>query len=542
MEAYRLPLGTQSFETLRSDGERYVDKTHYVERLLLFGRFIFLSRPRRFGKSLFLSTLKAYFEGKKGLFKGLYIENAEEEMARRQGRAAWEEHPVFYINLNDSNYQEPQSLEILLNDLLVQWEEIYESRPSEKDLYARFRGLVRRAYEKTNRRVVILVDEYDKPLFDTMHTPELHERFREILHGFYSVIKGSDAYIRFAFLTGITKFSKVSIFSGLNNLKDISSHRDYAAICGFTEVELREQLMPEIEILAKANGFSLEEAMAALKKHYDGYCFSPKGELVYNPFSVLNALADHELGNYWFESATPTFLMKYILQARYFVPDLEKGIEIGISALQDFRVNDRDPIPLLFQSGYLTIKKLFPDGRRYLLDYPNEEVRNGFLENLLACYTDLPFSQATSSVGKLYDALNAGNLASVMKQIEELLAGIPYGNLPRNKKGQNLREQYYQTVFYLIFRLFVQYTHVEVVCATGRVDMVVEMPQHIYLFEFKVTSAGTPDDAIAQIKAQGYATLFAADPRTVHLVGVSFNERKRNIEAWREEVLNPNER
>ena len=536
-EFRRLPIGSQSFESLRSNGELYVDKTHYIERLFLFGRFIFLSRPRRFGKSLFLSTLKAYFEGQKELFKGLYIEQAEEEMARRQGRPAWEEHPVFHINLNDSNYQEPSSLEILLNDLLVQWEEVYESRPSEKDFYSRFRGLVRRAHEKSGKKAVILIDEYDKPLFDTMHTPELHERFREILHGFYSVLKGSDAHIQFAFLTGVTRFSKVSIFSGLNNLDDISMVSDFSAICGFTETELEANFAPELTLLAEKLNVSYEETLARLKEKYDGYRFIEDGESVYNPFSLLKALRDRRLGDYWFATATPTFLVKYILRVRYFVPNLENGVEIGISALQDFRVNDEDPMPLLFQSGYLTIKKLLPDGRRYLLAYPNEEVRNGFLENLLAGFATLPFSLTGSLVGKIYDDLKIANLAGVMTQIEGLLAGIPYGNLPRNKKGQNLREQYYQTVFYLIFRLLVEYTHAEVVCATGRVDMVVEMPQHIYLFEFKVTSAGTPDDAIAQIKAQGYASQFVADPRTVHLVGVSFNERKRNIEAWKEEVI-----
>ena len=538
MEEFRkLPIGSQSFESLRSNGELYVDKTHYIEQLSQFGRFIFLSRPRRFGKSLFLSTLKAYFEGQKALFKGLYIEKAEEEMARRQGRPAWEEYPIFHINLNDSNYQEPRSLWILLNDLLTKWEDVYGSYPSEEDFYARFRGLLARAHEKSGKRAVILIDEYDKPLFDTMHIPELHETFREILQGFYSVLKGSDAHIRFAFLTGITRFSKVSIFSGLNNLDDISMVSDFSAICGFTEAELEANFAPELTLLTEKLNVSYEETLARLKRKYDGYRFIEDGESVYNPFSLLKALRDKRLGDYWFATATPTFLVKYLLRVRYFVPDLENGVEIGISALQDFRVNDEDPMPLLFQSGYLTIKKLLPDGRRYLLAYPNEEVRNGFWENLLPAYIARSFSQSSISVGKLYDDLKAGNLAGVMTQIEGLLAGIPYGNLPRNKKGQNLREQYYQTVFYLIFRLFVQYTHVEVVCATGRVDMVVEMPQHIYLFEFKVTSAGTPDDAIAQIKAQGYATPFAADPRTVHLVGVSFNERKRNIEAWREEVL-----
>ncbi len=536
-EIQGLPIGTQSFEALRDYRNFYVDKTHYIERLLQLGRFIFLSRPRRFGKSLFLSTLKAYFEGKKELFKGLYIENAEEEMARRQGRAAWEEYPVLYFDFSDKNYTRSTALAEILQRNFDFLEDEYQLHLQYTQPEDRLSEMIRTLYKRTGRKVVILIDEYDKPLLETLEDDTLYEANRAALKAFYTVLKSNDAYIRFAFLTGVTKFSKVTIFSGLNNLNDISLIPEFSAICGFTEEELKRDFTPALTRLSESLNISYSETLAALKKHYDGYCFAHNGEHVYNPFSLLKSLSDKCLGDYWFATATPTFLVKYLLRVRYFVPDLENGVEIGISALQDFRVNDEDPMPLLFQSGYLTIKKLLPDGRRYLLAYPNEEVRNGLLENLLAGYAALPFSRTGSSVGKIYDALNVGDLARVMKQIEGLLAGIPYGNLPRNKKGQNLREQYYQTVFYLIFRLLVEYTYAEVVCATGRVDMVVEMPQHIYIFEFKVTSAGTPDDAIAQIKAQGYATPFAADPRTVHLVGVSFNERKRNIEAWREEVL-----
>lgn len=536
-EFRRLPIGSQSFESLRSNGELYVDKTHYIERLFLFGRFIFLSRPRRFGKSLFLSTLKAYFEGQKALFKGLYIEKAEEDMARRQGRTAWEEHPVLYFDFNDKDYSRPTALAEILQRNFDFLEDEYQLHLQYTQPEDRLSEMIRTLYKRTGHKVVFLVDEYDKPLLETLENESLHEANRTQLRAFYTVLKSSDAYVRFSFLTGVTRFSKVSIFSGLNNLDDISMVSDFSAICGFTEAELEANFAPELTLLAEKLNVSYEETLARLKEKYDGYRFIEDGESVYNPFSLLKALRDRRLGDYWFATATPTFLVKYILRVRYFVPNLENGVEIGISALQDFRVNDEDPMPLLFQSGYLTIKKLLPDGRRYLLAYPNEEVRNGFLENLLAGFATLPFSLTGSLVGKIYDDLKIANLAGVMTQVEGLLAGIPYGNLPRNKKGQNLREQYYQTVFYLIFRLLVEYTHAEVVCATGRVDMVVEMPQHIYLFEFKVTSAGTPDDAIAQIKAQGYATQFVADPRPVHLIGVSFNERKRNIEAWREEVL-----
>ena len=536
-EFRRLPIGSQSFESLRSNGELYVDKTHYIERLFLFGRFIFLSRPRRFGKSLFLSTLKAYFEGQKALFKGLYIEKAEDEMARRQGRTAWEVHPVLYFDFNDKDYSRPTALAEILQRNFDFLEDEYQLHLQYTQPEDRLSEMIRTLYKRTGHKVVFLVDEYDKPLLETLENESLHEANRTQLRAFYTVLKSSDAYVRFSFLTGVTRFSKVSIFSGLNNLDDISMVSDFSAICGFTEAELEANFAPELTLLAEKLNVSYEETLARLKEKYDGYRFIEDGESVYNPFSLLKALRDRRLGDYWFATATPTFLVKYILRVRYFVPNLENGVEIGISALQDFRVNDEDPMPLLFQSGYLTIKKLLPDGRRYLLAYPNEEVRNGFLENLLAGFATLPFSLTGSLVGKIYDDLKIANLAGVMTQIEGLLAGIPYGNLPRNKKGQNLREQYYQTVFYLIFRLLVEYTHAEVVCATGRVDMVVEMPQHIYLFEFKVTSAGTPDDAIAQIKAQGYATQFVADPRPVHLIGVSFNERKRNIEAWKEEVL-----
>lgn len=316
MENKSLPIGVQSFENVRNNNFLYIDKTKYIAKLLS-GRVYFLSRPRRFGKSLFLSTLAAYFEGKKELFKGLYIEKAEEALAKREKREAWQEHPVLYLDLNGSNYKEPDSLRITINNHLTIWEEIYGTAASEQDYTTRFLGIIRRAYEKTGQQVAVLVDEYDKPLFDTLDNLELNTRNRDILKGFYSVIKSSDTYLRFAFLTGITKFSKVSVFSGLNNLEDISMREDYSAICGITEAELLANFTPYIEALATKQHLSVEGALMKLKKQYDGYLFAYEGENVYNPFSLLNAFKAKAFGKYWFATGTPTFLVNYLKKARY---------------------------------------------------------------------------------------------------------------------------------------------------------------------------------------------------------------------------------
>jgi len=532
-----LPIGNQTFEDIRQKEQLYVDKTSYIYTLAYAGfKHTFLSRPHRFGKSLFLSTLRAYFEGRKELFEGLYIAEHEEEIARLQKREPWEASPVLYLELNAEDYSTPEALENCLDTHLSAWEALYGC--DGVTLSGRFRSVVQRACEKMGKQVVILIDEYDKPLLETVEDEALNEVNRSILRAFYEVLKNCDRYIRFSFLTGVTKFSKTTLFSGVNNLIDITLLDDYDAICGFTEEELSAYLSPQIEKLAKAENSTVEETRARLKKEYDGYCFSRRGERIYNPFSLLKVLANSEYDYYWFENATPSYLVNYLQRTEVFFPSLEDEIKLDASMVQDFRYNDNDSvIPLLFQSGYLTIKRYLAREGMFQLGYPNEEVRFSFLQELLPLYAKIKRDQIRSLVFELYDHLNSGNLAGIMAQVETFLAGIIYGNIPRGEEGRPLREQYYQSVLYAIFRLLGIYASSEVVCATGRIDMIVSTHKHVYLFEFKVTAQGTAQDAIEQIKARGYLKKIRKTKRPIHLVGVSFDEKTRNIGEWKEEVV-----
>ena len=540
----RMPLGTQDFELLRSNGDLYVDKTQYIEKLFALGRVFFLSRPHRFGKSLFLSTLKAYFEGKKELFDGLYIAKVEAELARQQKREPWEARPVLYFDLNAKVYDDKEALRTRLSQQLLKHEQLYSVTQRSNDPDDRLVDLVTTLYQKTGKRVVILVDEYDKPLLETIENEELNQANRATLRAFYEVIKQCDGAIHFALLTGITKFSKTTLFSSVNNLKDITLQDHFAAICGFTEQELTDNFAPEIEALATAQKSSVEKTLETLKKKYDGYCFASSGEHVYNPFSLLNVLANSSYGYYWFETATPTYLVNYIKRKQEFIPEFDKDLSIGVNAVQDFRYNDDDAIvPLLFQSGYLTIKKYLTSANLLRLGYPNEEVRFGFLEELIPHYSSrLTRTNIEPTIWNLYEWLNSGNLVDTMKLVEEVLAGILYGNIPNNETGRPLREQYYQSVLYAVFRLLGLHAQSEVVCASGRIDMIVSTRKHIYLFEFKVTTEGSAEDAIAQIKERGYLKKIRATKRPIHLVGVSFDEKSRNVKEWREEVVEKSDR
>ena len=532
-----LPIGNQTFEDIRQKEQLYVDKTSYIYTLAYAGfKHTFLSRPHRFGKSLFLSTLRAYFEGRKELFEGLYIAEHEEEIARLQKREPWEASPVLYLELNAEDYSTPEALENCLDTHLSAWEALYGCNGV--TLSGRFRSVVQRAYEKMGKQVVILIDEYDKPLLETVEDEALNEANRSLLKAFYEVLKNCDRYIRFSFLTGITKFSKTTLFSGVNNLKDITLHNNYDAICGFTEEELTTYFSSEIEKLAEAENATVEETRATLKKEYDGYCFSRNGVKVYNPFSLLNVLADSAYDYYWFENATPSYLVHYLRRTQIFMPDLEDELLLDAGSLQDFRYNDEDSvIPLLFQSGYLTIKEYLAEEQIYQLGYPNEEVRFGFLQELLPLYVNIRRDDIRATVLKLYRALRSGDIAEAMAQISEILAGIIYGNTPSSEKGRPLREQYYQSVLYAVFRLLGIHAQAEVVCATGRIDMLVLTREHVYIFEFKVNTQGSAQDAIDQIKDREYFRAVRAEGRPVHLVGVSFDEKTRNIGEWKEEVL-----
>ena len=525
----KLPIGVQNFEVLQNGNFIYVDKTEFIWKLVTESRVHFLSRPRRFGKSLFLSTLKAYFLGQKELFKGLAIEKLEEAQAGT--RDIWQEYPVLYLDFNAAQYRSVRDLEIIINDHLCQWEKIYGMEPSEEDFSRRFAGLIRRACEQTGKQVVVLVDEYDKPLLETMYDdPGLNETYRKILKGFYGVIKSSDEYLRFAFLTGVTKFSKVSIFSDLNNLRDISLEEDYAGICGITETELKTCFQPEIQVLGDRQGLSYDKTLARLKQRYDGYLFHPDKEGVYNPFSLLNAFVKRELGSYWFSSGTPTFLVDYLKTAYYHIPDLDGNVQLNEAGLETYRADSINPLPILFQSGYLTIKDYDREYQLYRLGFPNDEVRYGFLYNLLPAYTAITSDKTGVSVMEFTKAVKQGDVDGFMEKLKGIISGIPYDSV--TEKNLVLREQNYQAAVYLVFALMNEFVRTEVHCATGRIDCTVETPDKIYLFEFKLTSNGSAEDALKQIKDKMYADRYAGSGKMVIAIGASFDEEKRTIKEW----------
>ena len=367
----KYPIGIQNFEDLRRNGYKYVDKTNFVYKLADEGKYYFLSRPRRFGKSLFLSTLEAYFQGKKELFEGLAIYNLETE---------WKKYPIFHIDLNTANFREKDSLYNVLNDYLTGWEDKYGTRDSEVTLPLRFKGVIARAAEKEGRGVVILIDEYDKPILQTLQTPELQAEHRAQLKAFYSVLKTQDRYIKFAFITGVTTFGKISVFNDLN-LMDISMDYRYVNICGTTEEELKSYFKEGISELASANGDSESETIDKLRMRYGGYHFEKNSEGIYNPFSVLNTLAKHRYKNYWFETGTPTFLIELLKEHGYRLPDLSKE-QVSANVMSSMDSSFPNPIPVIYQSGYLTIKGYDERFKKYQLGFPNKEVEEGFL-NLL---------------------------------------------------------------------------------------------------------------------------------------------------------------
>ena len=526
----QLPIDAQTFEYIRKVGAVYVDKTQYIEKLLSLGRFFFLSRPHRFGKSLFTSTLKAYFEGKKELFDGLYLEHAEPQLAEQMQREAWVSSPVLYFQLNGVDYSYDEALSETLvaqmRTLEAQWGIVGEEDSSPA---IRFTYLIQTLFQKTEQLVVVLIDEYDKPLLETFDAPERNERFRTQLKSFYEVLKKSDAYIRFAFLTGITKFSKLTLFSALNNLKDITLLDSYAAICGFTQEELTGLFMPEIEALATKYQKSIEETLVLLKKKYDGYRFAGGGEQVYNPYSLLNVLADSLFRYYWFETATPAFLVKYLQQINYYVPEIKDGVEIDGGALQDFRIGGENPLPLLFQSGYLTLQDYYFEENTYTLRFPNEEVKYGFLRTLLMGYYPTVLD-AVVDVRRFRDEILRGDVDAFMQRLSAIISGIPYGDFSRAPEPYYERDG--QVAVFLVFLLMGQFIQTEVHNHVGRADAVVHTPEFVYVFEFKLDGSGTPEEALQQIEEKGYALPYQNGDKQVVCVGVAFSKEKKTIASW----------
>ena len=508
------PIGIQTFENFRREGYVYVDKTALIYRLVTTGKPYFLSRPRRFGKSLLLSTLESYFEGRRELFEGLAIADLEE---------AWQEYPVLHLDLNAEKYDAPEQLGGILNRHLNQWEDRWGREEREESFSDRFSGIIRRACEQTGQPVVVLVDEYDKPLLQAITRPKLFEDYRQTLKAFYGVLKSADAYLRFVFLTGVTKFSQVSVFSDLNQLNDISLDYSYATLCGITREELKSTFEPEIEVFGHKNHQTPEEVVTAMERNYDGYHFHPDGAGVFNPFSVLNAFSKLELGSYWFQTGTPTFLVELLQKSEYDLRTLLNGIEAPASSFAEYRMDANNPVPLIYQSGYLTIKDYDRRFNNYLLDFPNDEVRYGFINFLVPFYTQMKNNDQGYYIGKFIDELEKGDYESFLTRLEAFFADIPY-------ELNDQTERHYQVIFYLVFKLMGQFTEAEVRSTRGRAGAMVKTPKNVYVFEFKLN--GTAEEAMKQIDEKGYLIPYQKDHREIIKIGVEFSAETRNINRW----------
>jgi hypothetical protein len=520
MAPRKMPIGIQDFEDLRTSGYVYVDKTAYVYRLVNEGKPYFLGRPRRFGKSLFLSTLKAYFQGRKDLFEGLAIAELETE---------WTEYPVFHIDLNAASYTDLASLRSGLNANLNPLEEKWGRDEREDLVSTRFLGLIRRACEKSGKKVAVLVDEYDRPLLQAMEAERDQEAIRQELKGFYGVLKTADPWLRFVFLTGITKFSQVSVFSDLNQLRDISMEEEYAGICGISTVELTANFEPELWALAKKNGLSYEQTLAEMQKRYNGYHFAKESEGVFNPFSVINTFAKRDFAYYWFQTGTPTYLIKQLQKTGFDLREFAKGITIPAQSVNDYRMNGGSPVPILYQSGYLTIQGYNRQFDRCTLGFPNEEVEYGFLNSLLPYY--LPRSPDSQGffVGNFVEDLQNGDVDGFMIRLKAFFSSIPY-------ELNDKTERHYQTLFYLVFRLMGQYAEAEQRSSQGRADAVVRTADAVYVFEFKLAHEGAEDPveaALRQIGEKGYLIPWTASDKKLVKVGAVFDPATRTLGAWK---------
>lgn len=513
----KYPIGVQTFEKLRNEGYVYVDKTALVYKMAQEGSCYFLSRPRRFGKSLLLSTLKAYFEGKRDLFQGLAIAELEAE---------WNAYPVLHLDLNAKSFSNIQNLYDLLNDQLTIYEQKYGCVPVDKSPEGRFRQLIRSARAKTGKDVVVLIDEYDKPILQAVGNESLQDEFRNALKAFYGVLKSADAELRFTLLTGVTKFGKVSVFSDLNNLNDISTDTRYAELCGISEHELHENFDDEIAELAAANAQTKEQAYAELRTRYDGYHFSASSQGIYNPFSVLSTLEKKCYDNYWFATGTPIYLVELLKKSNFHLPDLG-NIESDIDSLNSIHSADLDPIPVLFQSGYLTIKGYDKEFELYHLDFPNEEVKHGFIKFLLPYYTYCQTSQHKTIIRELVKSLSTGDAERFMQQMQSVLADTPYDIV------KDL-ENHYQNVMYIVTKLLGFYVQAEYRTSRGRIDLLIKTDQYIYVIELK--HEGSAEEALSQINAKDYILPFTQDSRQLIKIGANISRETRNLDRWVVEV------
>lgn len=507
------PIGIQNFEKIRNDGYLYIDKTALMYQMVKTGSYYFLSRPRRFRKSLLISTLEAYFQGKKELFTGLAVERLEKD---------WIKYPILHLDLNIEKYDTPESLDNILEKSLTAWEKLYGAEPSERSFSLRFAGIIERACKQAGQRVVILVDEYDKPMLQAIGNEKLQKQFRDTLKPFYGALKTMDGYIKFAFLTGVTKFGKVSVFSDLNNLDDISMRKDYVEICGVSDQELHENLDIELHEFAETQGLSYDKLCTKLKEYYDGYHFTHNSIGIYNPFSLLNAFKYKEFGSYWFETGTPTYLVKLLKKHHY---DLERMAheETDAQVLNSIDSESTNPIPVIYQSGYLTIKGYDERFGIYRLGFPNREVEEGFIRFLLPFYANVNKVESPFEVQKFVREVETGDYDSFFHRLQSFFADTTY---------EVIREQelHYENVLFIVFKLVGFYTKVEYHTNNGRVDLILQTDKFIYIMEFKLN--GTAEEALQQINNKRYALPFEADGRKLFKIGINFSEKTRNIEKW----------
>ena len=525
----KYPIGVQDFEGLIKDGYVYVDKTDLVYRLVNDGKIYFLSRPRRFGKSLLVSTLKHYFLGHRELFKGLAIDGLETE---------WNEYPVFHLSFGGVNFSNSRAIDESLSMFIENAEKEYGIEERFKDYGIRFAAVLKAAHERTGRRCVVLIDEYDKPLLDVMDTElrvtdasgnslRLEEYNRNVLKGFYSVFKDADPDLRFVLLTGVTKFSQVSVFSGFNQPKDISMDSRYEALCGITLEEMLEVFHEPITQLAEDNGVCYEEMVEMLRKRYDGYHFSKKMTGVFNPFSLLNCFDKLEMRNYWFATGTPTYLMRLLSHSDKNINELV-GKYYEESQFIDYKADVERPLPMIYQSGYLTVKGYNERRRKYLLDFPNEEVRSGFVSILASDYFNSD-KTPSSWIDDILDALENGDVEDFLKKMTSLLSSVTYRF--QRKQDAFECERYFQYTFYLIMQMIGHYnTLVEKETSEGRIDCVVECPNYVYVMEFKMD--GSAQSALEQIRERGYTKPYLTDKRKVFSIGVNFSSEKGTIEEY----------
>ena len=522
----KYPIGIQSFEQIIEDGYVYVDKTDLVYKLTHEGKIYFLSRPRRFGKSLLVSTLKNYYLGHKELFKGLKIDTLEKD---------WNVHPVFHVDFNGANFTQAGVLETMLDDYVDKWEKQYGIHTDpELGVGLRFRDILCAIHEQTGRRAVVLIDEYDKPILDVLDTDSgLEDRHRNVLKGFYSVFKVADSHLQFVLLTGVTKFSQVSVFSGFNQPDDISMDGRYETLCGITQDELCNYFSEPVRDMAAVYHCTEDEMMQRLKGQYDGYHFSDSLTDVYNPFSLLNAFNKKSIRDYWFSSGTPTYLIRLLAHFKENMNELT-GKYYRTEEFIDYKADVEQPLPMIYQSGYLTIKDYNMRRNTFLLDFPNNEVKNGFLTAIATSYLQ-PKKRVEGWIFDMLDALEAGEPDTLRTLFTSFLSSIPY--TMRRKDDERERERYFQYTFYLILRLISVYTvYVEKLQSHDRVDCVIETPQYVYIFEFKLD--GTADEALRQIEEKGYAREYASDTRPLYKIGASFSSETGTIGEWK--CIEPN--